>query len=199
MSARIIIADGDPIFRKNLKALLTKGGYLVIGEAGDGLSALKLIRNVEPDLVILDTHLPSADSMELIKILGEDQLAPLILVSTAHHQETMAKAKEAWVFAYLAKPFQESNLLASIEIALTNYDKLMSLKREVTELRETLETRKIVEKAKGIMMRSMELTEEAAFKKMQKESMNKRVSMRQVAEAVIMAFDLNKGSQKSKK
>lgn len=199
MSARIVIADGDPIFRKNLKALLTKSGYLVIGEAGDGLSALKLIRNFEPDIVVLDTDLPSSDGMELIRILGEDQVAPIILTSSAHHRETMAKAKEAWVFAYLAKPFAESNLIASIEIALANHDKLIRLQREVTELRETLETRKIVEKAKGILMNSMKISEEEAFKKLQKESMNKRISMRQVAEAVIVAFDLNKGFKNSKK
>lgn len=199
MSARIVIADGDPAFRKNLKALLNRSGYLIIGEAGDGISTLKLIRNVEPDLVILDTSLPSADSIELIKIISEDRLAPIILVSSSHFQETLAKAKESYVFAYLTKPFSESTLVASIEIAMANYQKIMHLNKEVLELRETLETRKITEKAKGILMKTMGITEEEAFKKLQRESMNKRISIRQVAEAVILAFDLNKGSTKSKK
>ncbi|MBC7323741.1 MAG: ANTAR domain-containing protein, partial [Moorella sp. (in: Bacteria)] len=165
-------------------------GYWVIGEAGDGLSALKLIRSRQPDLLIIAAELPGMDGLEVARIVHEDKLAPVIVLAGAQGPGLLEKARDARVAALLLKPVEEASLLPAIEIALANYQEIIRLEKQIKELKETLETRKLVERAKGILMETLGISEAEAFRRIQKQSMNKRVSMRQVAEAIILAQSL---------
>ncbi len=187
---RIVLVDSDDAFRKNIKSMLVKIGYWVVGETGDGLSALKMVRTRQPDLLVIEAGLSGMDSLEVAKILHEDKLAPVVVIAPKYTQSILEKAKEARVSALLIKPVDEITLLTAVELAMANYQEMVSLESKVKELKEAIETRKIIERAKGILMESMGLSEGEAFKRMQKQSMNKRISMRQVADAVILAQNL---------
>jgi response regulator NasT len=187
---RIVLVDSDPNWRKSLKSMLTKLGYWVVGETGDGLNALKMVRTRQPELVIIDAGIGGMDGFEVARIIHEDKLAPVIVLTSSHSQAMIEKAKEARVSALLGKPLDEMSILSAIELALANYGEIVKLESKVKELKELLETRKLLEKAKGILMETMGLSEAEAFRRMQKQSMNKRISMRQVAEAVILAQNL---------
>lgn len=187
---RIVLVDHDATWRKNIKAILTRSGYWVIGEAGDGLSALKLIRSRQPDLLITAAELPGMDGLEVARIVHEDKLAPVIVLASAQSPGLLEKAKDARVAALLIKPVDEVSLLPAIEISLVNYQEIIKLERQIKELQEALETRKLVERAKGILMETLGISEAEAFRRIQKQSMNKRISMRQVAEAIILAQSL---------
>lgn len=187
---RVVLVDSEAAFRKNLKSMLSKIGFWVVGEAADGLSALKMIRSRQPDLVIMEAGLPGMDGLDVARIVHEDKLAPVVILASSHSQGILEKAKEAKVSALLVKPVEEINLLPALELALANYQEIVKLENKVLELKETLEVRKVLERAKGILMETMGLGEAEAFKRMQKQSMNKRISMRQVAEAVILAHNL---------
>ncbi|MBM7855373.1 response regulator NasT [Desulfohalotomaculum tongense] len=187
---RIILVDNDANWRKNSKSILSKVGYLVIGEAVDGVTAIKLVRARQPDLVIIEASIPGMEGVEVAKILNEDNLAPVILTANSYQQELIDKAVNAGVQSFLIKPIDESHLVPAVELALANYHEMVKLQRKIKQLEEKLESRKVIERAKGILMETMGLTEAQAFKKLQKQSMNKRVSMRAVAEAVIMAHNL---------
>jgi len=187
---RIILADHDAAWRKNIKAILTRAGYWVIGEAGDGLSALKLVRTRQPDLLLIAAELTGMDGLEVARIIHEDKLAPVIVLAEAQTPGLLEKARDARVTALLIKPVDETSLLPAIEISLANYQEIVSLEKQIKELREALETRKLVERAKGILMETLGISEPEAFRRIQKQSMNKRLSMRQVAEAIILAQSL---------
>jgi response regulator NasT len=188
--SRVIIIDSDAAWRKNIKKLIGKMGYWVIGEAEDGLTGLKLVRARQPDLAIIEAFLPGMDGYELARIINEDKLAPVILIASSTQQNVIEKAKAAKVFSFLVKPDLEYNLIPAIELALTNYQELSRLEGQIKELKDTLETRKVIERAKGILMETMGISETEAFKRIQKQSMNKRISMRAVAEAIILAHNL---------
>lgn len=188
---RIILADSDPQARKNVKWLLAQAGHLVIGEAEDGLTALKLVRTRQPDLVILDARMAVMDGAELADIIEEDGLAPVILMTAGDHFRVNDQDGDSRHFAYLTKPISERSLLPMIDVVINNYKRIRSLEQEVAKLKDVIETRKLVEKAKGILMDAQGLSEAEAFKRIQKQSMNKRVSMKSVAKAVILAYELN--------
>ncbi|WP_027365371.1 ANTAR domain-containing response regulator [Desulfotruncus alcoholivorax] len=187
---RIVLVDADTVWRKNMKAMLNKYGYWVVGEAGDGVGALKMVRSRQPDLLIIDASLQGMDGFKVAKIVHEDKLAPVVATADPSFQGVMEKAKEAKVFSLLFKPATESSLLPAIELALTNYQEIAALEKQIKELQDTLETRKLIERAKGILTETLGLTEAEAFRRMQRQSMNKRVSMRVIAEAVIMSQSL---------
>jgi AmiR/NasT family two-component response regulator len=187
---RVVVIENDATWRRNIKAILAKMGYWVVGEAEDGQTGLKIIRSRQPDLVIVEAFLPGLDGYEVAKIVNEDKLAPVIMVASSTKQNIIEKAKAAKVFAFLMKPELEFNLIPAVELALTNYQEIIRLENEVKELKDTLATRKIIERAKGILMDTMGITETEAFKRIQKQSMNKRISMRAVAEAIILAHNL---------
>jgi len=189
---RIVLADADTTWRKNIKAILGKYGYWVVGEAGDGISALKLVRSRQPDLLVIDTDLPGMDGLQVARITHEDKLAPVVATTSSGEQGVMERAKEAKVYALLIKPVSEASLLPAVELALVNYQEIINLEKNIKELKETLETRKLVERAKGILMQTLGLSEPEAFKRIQRQSMNQRVSMRVVAEAVIMSHELSR-------
>ncbi|MGQ9677006.1 MAG: ANTAR domain-containing response regulator [Chloroflexota bacterium] len=189
---RVVIADDESIIRMDLKEMLTTLGYLVVGEAGDGISAVNLARELRPDLVIMDIKMPDLDGIAAAKILTEERIAPVLLLTAFSQQELVEGAKEAGVVGYVVKPFRESELIPAIEIALARFKEFRSLEKEAHNLREMLETRKLVERAKGVLMDQQGLKEADAFRKIQKLSMNTRKSMREIAEAILLAHEVGK-------
>lgn len=190
---RIIIADDESIIRMDLREMLSNLGYLVIGEVGDGRSAVNLARELRPDLVIMDIKMPDMDGIDAAKILAEEKIAPVLLLTAYSQQELVGRAREAGVVGYLVKPFRESDLSPAIEVALARFAEFTALEKEVGDLQEALETRKFVDRAKGILMDTQGLTEAEAFRKVQKMSMNTRKPMKEVAEAIILAHEAGKG------
>ncbi len=189
---RIIIADDESLIRMDLREMLTNLGYLVVGDVGDGRSAVNLARELRPDIVIMDIKMPDMDGIEAAKILTEERVAPVLLLSAYSQQELVQRAREAGVAGYLVKPFRETDLTPSIEVALARFSEFRALEREIGNLTETLETRKLVEQAKGILMDTQGLNESEAFRKIQKMSMNNRKPMKAVAEAIILAHQVGK-------
>lgn len=187
---RVIIADDESLIRIDLREMLTNLGYLVIGEAGDGRSAISLARELRPDLVIMDIKMPDLDGIEATQILTAERIAPVLLLSAYSQQELVQRARQAGVAGYLVKPFRESDLAPAIEVVLARYGELRAIESELGSLQDALETRKAVERAKGILMDSQKLTETEAFRRIQKMSMNNRKPMRAVAEAIILAHQV---------
>lgn len=184
---RIIVADDESIVRTDLKEMLTGLGYLVVGEVGDGQSAVNLARELKPDVVLMDIKMPDMDGIEAAKILTEEQISPVILLTAYGQKELVDRAKEAGVVGYLVKPFRETDLAPAVEIALSRFGEFRAMRQEVEDLQNALETRKLVERAKGILMDNQGLTEREAFRRIQKMSMNTRKPMKEVAEAIILA------------
>lgn len=171
----------------DLREMLTNLGYLVVGEAGDGMSAVNQARELRPDIVIMDIKMPDLDGIEAARLLTAERIAPVLLLSAYSQQELVQRARDAGVAGYLVKPFQETDLTPAIEVALARYSEFRALERENNDLTETLETRKLVDRAKGILMDSQNLSETEAFRRIQKMSMNNRKPMKAVAEAIILA------------
>ena len=190
MPIRIVLADDETIIRMDLKEMLTTLGYVVVGEAGDGRSAVNLARELRPDLVIMDIQMPDMDGIDAARILTEERIAPVLLLTAYSQQELIERAKEAGVVGYIVKPFRESDLAPAIEVAIARYREFQAMHKELRDVRETLETRKLVERAKGLLMDSQGLKEAEAFRKIQKLSMNTRKTMREVAEAILLAHEL---------
>ena len=184
---RVLIADDDPIIRLDLKQMLENLGYEVVAEGGDGQQAVDLARETQPDVCILDVKMPVMDGIEAVEIITEENIAPTILLTAYSDKELVDRAKIAGVFAYLVKPFKPSDLPPSIEVARTRFEQNQTLNKEVDDLTERLEARKIVDRAKGILMDEYKLNESEAYRRIPIQSMNLRKSMREVAEAIILA------------
>ena len=187
---RIIIADDESIVRADLKEMLTALGYLVVGDVGDGQSAVNLARELKPDVVLMDIKMPNMDGIEAAKILTEEQIAPVVLLTAFGQKELVERAKEAGVVGYLVKPFRETDLMPAIEVALSRFAEFTAVQQEVKDLQNALETRKLVERAKEILMRRRRLDGEDAFRWIQKHSMKTRKSMRMVAEAILLSEEI---------
>ena len=186
-SLRILIADNESIIRMDLKELLEEAGHEVIGEAADGLKAVELTRKLKPDLVIMDIKMPEMDGITAAKLISNEKLAPVLLLTAYSQKEIVEKAKDSGVLAYLVKPVKESNLFPAMEIALSRFKEYMEIEQELLDLRNSLETRKILDRAKGLLMDAYNLSEQEAFRRIQQYSMAKRKSIREVAEAIIDA------------
>jgi len=184
---RIVIADDESIIRMDLREMLTNLGYLVVGEGGDGRSAVNQARELRPDVVIMDIKMPDMDGIEASKILTQERIAPVVLLTAFSQRDLVERAKEAGVVGYLVKPFRESDLGPAIEVALARFSEFRALEAEIADLKETLETRKLVDRAKGILMDAQGMSESDAFRKIQKMSMNTRRPMKEIAEAIILA------------
>lgn len=187
MSYRILIADDEPIIRTDLKELLEELGYEVVAEARDGLEALDLIEKVKPDVVILDIKMPKMDGISVAREISDR--FPVIILTAYTDRHLIEKAKDSGVMAYLSKPFREGDLSPGIELAVTQFLKTSKLTAHVSRLKTQIETRKLIEKAKGLLMTDEGLTEAQAYRKLQKTSMQKNKSMEEVAEAVILMLE----------
>jgi len=179
----------------DVREMLTNLGYLVVGEVGDGRSAVNLARELKPDIVVMDIKMPGMDGIEAAKILTEEKISPVLLLTAYSQRDLVERAKEAGVAGYIVKPFQESDLAPAIEVALARFREFRALEQEVEDLQEALETRKLVDRAKGILMDTQGLKESEAFRKIQKMSMNTRKPMKQVAEAIILAHQAQQQDQ----
>ena len=146
---RVVIADDESIVRMDLKEMLTTLNYLVVGEVGDGQSAVNLARELKPDVVLMDIKMPDMDGIEAAKILTEEQIAPVVLLTAYSQKDLVDRAKEAGVVGYLVKPFREADLLPAIEVALARFSEFKQMNQEVHDLQDALETRKVVDRAKG--------------------------------------------------
>jgi len=184
---RILIADNESIIRMDLKELLEEAGHEVVGEAVDGLKAVELTRKFKPDLVIMDIKMPEMDGIAAAKIISNEKLAPVLLLTAYSQKEIVEKAKDSGVLAYLVKPVKESNLFPAMEIALSRFREYMDIEQELNDLRNSLEMRKLLDRAKGILMDAYSLNEQEAFRRIQQYSMAKRKSIREVAESIIEA------------
>lgn len=187
---RLVIADDESIIRMNLKETLVGLGYLVVGEAGDGVSVINVARELKPDLVLMDIKMPKLDGIQAARILTEEKIAPVLLLTAYSDRDLVDRAKEAGVVNYVVKPFREAELLPAIEIAMARYQEFLEMDRQISDLKETLDTRKIVERAKGILMDTQGLKEAEAFRKIQQLSMNTRKSMKEIAQAILLANEI---------
>lgn len=187
---RLVIADDESLIRMNLKETLIGLGYLVVGEAGDGTSVIHLARELRPDLVLMDIKMPKLDGIQAAKVLTEEKIAPVLLLTAYSDRELVDRAREAGVVNYVVKPFRDAELLPAIEIALARYQEFLEMDREIKDLKETLDTRKLVERAKGVLMDTQGLKEAEAFRKIQQLSMNTRKSMKEIAQAILLANEI---------
>ena len=187
---RIIIADDESIIRMDLREMLSNLGYLVIGEVGDARSAVNLARELKPEIVVMDIKFEGDeyDGIDAAQVLTEEKIAPVLLLTAYSQRELVARAREAGVVGYLVKPFRESDLAPAIEVALARFEEFKAMETQVGGLQDALETRKFVDRAKGILMDTQSLSEAEAFRKIQKMSMNTRKTMKEVAEAIILAY-----------
>lgn len=184
---RILIADDEPIIRMDLRRMLENMGHVVIGEVGDGAQAVDSTRELKPDVAILDIKMPEMDGIDAAKLISTEALAPVLLLTAYSQKDLVERARDAGVFAYLVKPFKETDLMPAIEIAIARYEEFLELEKEVSDLENKLETRKAVDRAKGILMDQYGLKEQDAFRRIQVQSMNTRKSMREIADAIIIA------------
>jgi response regulator NasT len=185
-----VIADDEPIIRLDLKNTLEALGYAVVAEAPDGAKALEAVRALTPDVVILDVKMPVLDGIDTARTIHSEQIAPVLLLTAYYEADLIDRAKHAGVYYYLVKPFKQSDLVPAIEITLSRWQEHLALEREARDLEDKLETRKSVDRAKGILMDQYGLKEQEAFRRIQVQSMNTRKSMRDIAEAIILAHNV---------
>lgn len=180
-----MIAEDEALIRLDLKEMLEEDGYAVVGEAGDGETAVKLAVEHRPDLVILDVKMPVLDGISAAEQIVSQRIAPCLILTAFSQRDLVERARDAGAMAYLVKPFTKSDLVPAIEMAVSRHEELAALEREVGSLSERLETRKLVERAKGRLMDQHGWSEPQAFRWIQKASMDRRLSMRQVAQVVV--------------
>lgn len=188
-SLRVIIAEDEPVTRKDIKEMLAEEKIITVGECGDGVTAVALAKNLKPDLIIMDIKMPVMDGIKAAQILNQEQIAPVMLLTAYSQSELIERAKKAGVLAYLVKPVNKQNLIPACYIAVSRYEEFNVLAKDNKDLTDALESRKVIEKAKGILEKQYFLDEEAAFKKIRTISMNQRKSMKEVAEAIIMTLE----------
>ena len=182
---KILIAEDEAIIRLDLKESLEAEGYEVVGETGRGDEVIGLVRSLEPDLVILDIKMPGMTGIQAAEIITEEGLAAVILLTAFSQQELVQQASSAGVLAYLVKPFQRSDLVPSIELALGRYKEITLLKEEKTLLENNLESRKVIDRAKGMLTDKYGLKESDAYRYIQKKAMTERTTMKDIAESIL--------------
>ncbi|MES1227309.1 MAG: response regulator [Armatimonadota bacterium] len=184
---RVLIADDDPIIRLDLKQMLETLGYQVVAEAVDGQMAVDLAKEHIPDVCLLDVKMPVKDGIDAATEIAGEGIAPAVLLTAYSDPDLIERATGAGVFGYIVKPFKPSDLSPAIEVARSRFEANAQLSKEVSTLQERLEARKLVERAKGLLMQTQGLDENEAYRRIQQQSMNARKSMREVAEAIILA------------
>ena len=184
-SRRVVIAEDEALIRMDLAEMLAEEGYDVVGQAGDGQTAIELAREHRPDLVILDVKMPVLDGIAAAEVIAGERIAPVVILTAFSQRELVERARDAGAMAYLVKPFQRSDLVPAVEMAVSRFREIAALEREVGDLQESLATRKAVDRAKGVLQEQLGLGEADAFRWIQKTAMDLRLSMRQVAEGVV--------------
>jgi response regulator NasT len=190
---RIIIADDESLIRLDLREMLTHLGYDVIAEAGDGRTAIELARKLRPDLMIMDIKMPEVDGIAAAEELTRERIAPIVLLTAYSDQALVERARDSGVVGYVVKPFREAELMPVIELSRARFNEFRTLEREVGSLKDALETRKVIERAKGVLMETHGLRESEAFHRIRKTSMDARKSMKEVAEAILLAHEIDAG------
>ena len=182
---RILVAEDEALIRLDLVELLTEEGYQVIAEAGDGEEALALARKLMPDLVVMDVKMPKMDGISAAAIIAEERIAPVVMLTAFSQRELVERARDAGAMAYVVKPFDASDVVPAIEIAMARFAEIRAVEAEVADLGERFASRKAVDQAKGLLQEGLGLSEPEAFRWIQKTAMDLRKSMREVAEGVI--------------
>jgi len=192
---RVLIAEDEALIRLDLKEMLEEEGYAVVGEAADGEEAVALAGRLRPDLVILDVKMPKLDGIAAAEQIAGGRVAPVVILTAFSQRDLVERAREAGAMAYLVKPFQKKDLVPTIEMATSRFAEIVALEQEVGGLHERLEARKVVERAKGVLMTEHGMTEPEAFRWIQRTAMDRRTTMRAVADAVLAAgFDITADS-----
>ncbi|MGO2091367.1 MAG: ANTAR domain-containing response regulator [Microbacterium gubbeenense] len=182
---RVVVAEDESLIRMDIVEILRGNGFEVVGEAGDGETAVQLATELRPDLVVMDVKMPQLDGITAAEQLSRDNIAPVVLLTAFSQKELVERATEAGALAYVVKPFTPNDLLPAIEIALARHEQIITLEAEVADLVERFETRKLVDRAKGLLNEKMGLAEPEAFRWIQKASMDRRLTMQDVAKAII--------------
>lgn len=181
----VVIAEDEVLIRMDLAEMLSEEGYDVVGQAGDGAKAIELAEQLRPDLVILDVKMPVLDGIAAAEQIAGKRIAPVVILTAFSQRDLVDRAREAGAMAYLVKPFTQRDLVPAIEMAVSRFAELSQLESEVADLTERLETRKAVDRAKGVLQQQLSLSEPEAFRWIQKTAMDLRLSMRQVADGVV--------------
>lgn len=182
---RVLVAEDESLIRMDLVEMLREEGYDVVGEAADGAAAVEQAEQLKPDLVVMDVKMPVLDGISAAKKIVEKRIAPVLILTAFSQRDLVERARDAGAMAYLVKPFNNSDLVPAIEMALSRHEEITQLEQEVAGLTERLETRKLVDRAKGVLQTKFGLSEPDAFRWIQKAAMDKRTTMREVAQVVI--------------
>lgn len=182
---RVLVAEDEALIRLDLVEMLREEGYAVVGEAADGEQAVSMAEELRPDLVILDVKMPKMDGIDAAAKITGDRVAPVVILTAFSQRDLVMRARDAGTMAYLVKPFAKRDLVPAIELAVSRFSELQALEAEVAGLTDRLETRKVIDRAKGLLMTSQGLTEPDAFRWIQRTAMDRRTTMKAVAEAVV--------------
>lgn len=191
---RVLVAEDEALIRLDLVEMLGEEGFEVVGQAGDGESAVRLAGELRPDVVILDVKMPVLDGLSAAEQIVRARIAPVVILTAFSQRDLVERAREAGVMAYLVKPFQAKDLLPTVEMAISRFAETVALEREVADLRGRFETRKLVDRAKGVLQSAHGLSEPDAFRWIQRTSMDQRVSMRAVAQGVLDGAHVPEGA-----
>jgi len=189
---RVVVAEDEAVIRLDIVEMLREVGYDVVGEAADGESAIRLAEELRPDLVVMDIKMPILDGIAAAERIAKARIAPVVLLTAFSQKELVERARDAGAMAYVVKPFTSADLIPALEIALSRHAEISSLESEISDLTERFETRKLVERAKSLLQTSMGLSEPEAFRWIQKTSMDRRLTMREVAETVLKQIGAKK-------
>lgn len=185
---RVVVAEDEALIRLDLVEMLREEGYEVVGEAGDGEEAVRLARELRPNLIMMDIKMPGTDGLEAARTIAGERLAPVVMLTAFSQRELVESARDAGAMAYLVKPFSKTDVVPAIELAASRFAEVTALEEEVAGLTERLETRKAVERAKGLLMAKKKMSEPDAFRWIQRTAMDRRTTMRAVADAVVETF-----------
>ncbi|MBG7605034.1 MAG: response regulator [Actinobacteria bacterium] len=185
MPLRVVIAEDEAIIRMDLRETLEEEGYEVIGETGRGDQAVELVRGLQPDLAILDIKMPGMDGLEAARIINGEKICGVLMLTAFSQREVVEQARDAGALAFLVKPFQKSDLIPAIEVAMGRFRELRTLTGEIDALGEQLESRKVIERAKGFLIDELSMSETDAFAFIQRTAMSERTRMRDVADRIL--------------
>ena len=188
---RVVVAEDEALIRLDLVEMLTEAGYDVVGQVGDGEAAIELTEREKPDLVVMDVKMPKLDGISAAERIAKQRIAPVVILTAFSQRDLVERARDAGAMAYLTKPFTIEDLMPAIELAVSRFLEIKQLDAEVTDLQDQLKARKLIEKAKGLLMTKLQISEPEAFKWMQKTAMDKRRSMTDVAQLVMDEFEKN--------